>query len=333
MIKFSGNLGGWRTTGIKVRKGEWIRVKASGWIGFAHGGWHRDPNGRDSNGHFESPAKSYGNNHPAGNCIKNSLILKINNYILQGGTNKLFKSPDTGEIFISNNDNYCTDNSGAWNVHISAGNIRQKLLFIVNGYDRNMVGTIEGDIRKFEQFVQNATNNEITIEHKLIALPNIDSSELVNYGEKWGFIAGYSWKLDQELRKQGINPFDYAGIFRIYNHPYSSHNSAFGGNTWIWFNDRLGRKDRPGYTSIIGQQMYQGQEPPADYILHEYLHQLDHRFNDAKITEFADADHRGKNGIPAGATKQEYYRNILQITETGRRPPYGILHDIMGHLV
>lgn len=106
-----GNVQGWRRTNITVSKGDEIRGAAQGWITFFVG-YDRNPDGKDKNGNTEIAGPS----HPAPNRTRNSLVLRIGGEIVQAGTQFRFTCPSSGELEMSNNDDYSGDNFGQWTI-------------------------------------------------------------------------------------------------------------------------------------------------------------------------------------------------------------------------
>lgn len=132
--------------------------------------------------------------------------------------------------------------------------------------------------------------------------------------------AKYTRETHQSLDRRGLDPGSFAGILMVYR-PTNAPGSLFY-NTWIWFNDELsGSHKHPGFSSILT-----GGGPPLwELIVHEYLHQLDHRFErevhnpDPAQRGFMNPDHQNE---PAGLrlatllgasfpTNVAYYQAVL----------------------
>lgn len=112
-----GNYQGWFDINYTAWKGETLTLTAGGQIGFAWGGWNRGPDGRDENGLVQSPARQWDDGHgrhPAGDLVKNSLVVKIGDRVYQGGSNRQIYVEQAGRVMLSNNDNYAADNGGRW---------------------------------------------------------------------------------------------------------------------------------------------------------------------------------------------------------------------------
>jgi hypothetical protein len=88
------------------------------------------------------------------------------------------------------------------------------------------------------------------------------------------FAAKYDATVNQSLERRRLDPRQYAGVIMIY-----SPRNAPGGwieNTWEYFTDQISKVGlNPGFTSIAYQGVSVGLR---NYILHEYCHQLHHRF-------------------------------------------------------
>lgn len=114
-LVLKGTQQGWVGTGITVTMGDEIQVTASGKIRFFAIGYERDPDGKDEHGKEEVAPDG----HPAPGLIRNSLVFRIGNKLLQGGTNKKLTVFGSGELEMSNNDDYCRDNGGSWNIKVT----------------------------------------------------------------------------------------------------------------------------------------------------------------------------------------------------------------------
>lgn len=91
------------------------------------------------------------------------------------------------------------------------------------------------------------------------------------------YAASYNATVNDSLARRLIDPRQYAGVMMIY-YP-SNQPGTLIENTWIWFNDQLSANNlNPGFTSIVYQGTGFSLYPP---ILHEYCHQLHHRFQNA----------------------------------------------------
>lgn len=316
-----GNSSGWINTGVQVQAGQWVRITASGWVGFAFGGWHRSPDGLDQNGHGREIANS---NHPGANLTKNSLIVHIGGHTLQAGSNMAFRAQAGGQIHLIANDEHRADNGGSWQVNVDAGVLRQSLLLATQG-GLAQSPQIDAGIREFERLVAHHSDHSIKLDIRREHIPaQIDLSELVA-PDPIQHVAGYSTLFRNHLVKLGADPAAFDGVIRMYEQPATHTKYGY----WTWPSVG-GLPSRIGYSTIPVNAL--GGEPDGidGVLLHEYLHQLDFRFRDAGIPNFYDPD-----GKPHGSTmtNHQFYEHIMRRQEhDGAAPPYGQLHGIFGNL-
>lgn len=317
-----GNSSGWINTGVQVQSGQWICITASGWIGFAVGGWHRSPDGLDQNGQGREHANA---NHPGPGLTKNSLIVHIGGHTLQAGSNMAFRAPAGGQIHFIANDEYRGDNGGSWQVNLDTGVLRQSLLLATQG-GLAQSPRIDAGIREFERLVAHHSDRSIKLDIRHEHIPaQIDVSELVTPPNPAQRVAGYSALFRNHLAKQGADPATFDGVIRMYEQPATHPRYGY----WTW-PSVSGLPSRIGYSTIPVNAL--GSEPDGieGVLLHEYLHQLDFRFRDAGIPDFYDPD-----GKPHGSamTNHQFYEYIMRRQEHGGAPPpYGRLHGIFGNL-
>ncbi len=107
---------------LLVKKGQIVKIWAYNTdIKFAkHASWNgypRNPNGEDEHGNTERATP----NHPAPNCTKNSLVVRVGTgEFIQCGVSPVgFAARTEGSLYVTNNDDVCTDNEGYWTVNIS----------------------------------------------------------------------------------------------------------------------------------------------------------------------------------------------------------------------
>lgn len=343
-IVLNGTQGGWVRTGLAVRRGEIFDVQASGEIQFAWGGWGRGPDGTDHTGRSEAPARNWDSPqwgaHPAGDCVKNSLVLRVGNTVLQGGGYRAHSAPEDGEVLVASNDNHPQDNGGAWKIHLRSGlALHQRLLFIVQA--PALDPGITSRLRLLEQDIAGATGRLVRPQFTVIHVPQpVGANELQDYGGNLRFIAFYSRALhDLMTRQYRIDPRTFDAIFRLYEQP-AGKPSGFMGNTWQFWSDNPdwgnAKGNLPGYTGMPLQN-----NPPQSQsgsVLHEYLHMLDHRFGEAGVPQFANPDDRFKNAIPPGDPNDKshgaYYMNTLKMLENRATPvPFGRLHGRFGKVL
>jgi hypothetical protein len=343
-ITLNGTQANWMSTGVAVRRGEIFDVRASGEIQFAWGGWGRNPDGCDHTGRSEAPARNWDSKewgvHPAGSCVKNSLVLRVGNTLLQGGTYRAHSAPEDGEILVSCNDNHPQDNKGAWTVHLRTGlALYQQLLFVVQA--PKLAPNLESQLRNLEKDIMGVTGRLLRPQFRIVHVPQpVSPAEFHDYGDKLRFIAFYSRAFhDHMVRQHRLDPRAFDGIIRLYDHP-ASHPTGFVGNTWKFWSDNkdfgYAQGNLPGYIAMP----LQTNRPDALglAVLHEYLHMLDHRFEEVGVPQFANPDDRWKNAIPPGdkadTSHGMYYMNMLRMLENRATPvPFGRLHGRFGKVL
>jgi hypothetical protein len=115
--------------------------------------------------------------------------------------------------------------------------------------------------------------------HVVKMLKPLAASDYKNYGTA-GYVGMFNKPVAEFLLHRHINPRKYAGIVMIYR-PTNAPGGLFY-NTWIWFTDEIpslaSQKKHPGFSSIFYSSTY---NPGwlSELLVHEYLHQLDHRFD------------------------------------------------------
>ncbi len=328
-ITVQGNTSGWTDTGIHVRQGQWVRITASGWIGFAFGGWHRSPDGVDQNGQGRENASG---NHPGPNLVKNSLIAHIGGHTLQAGSNVAFRAPADGNIHLIANDDFRGDNGGSWQVEVNAGVLKQRLLLVTQGTIAPALSTlIETGIARFASLVAGHSDGMVAlqIERGGHITEAVDPSDMVPPRDppdpaSSQRVAGFGPAFRKRLERRGVHADNYDGLIRVYEHPAGFPGSGY----WTWsFTPGLTR--RISYSAIPIGALAREPDGVDGVLLHEYLHQLDYRFEDAGIPGFYDPD--GKPAAPP-MTNHQFYEHVMRRQMNGTPPPYGRLHGIFGKL-
>lgn len=334
-MQFLGNFQGWCNTGIRIAAGDRLQVLANGTIYFAMGTYPRNPDGRDEQGKQEiAPA-----NWPAGGKIRNSLCLRVGNWVWQGGSYVDVPVPVSGMLEITNNDDQAGDNKGFWNITFNVnpsapGRLFQQTLFVVigsnaiNSYQTQTL--IKDQINLFENFIYKHSKNQLVVATKHIALPGFT-------------VAGYNKSnfpnIDDPLvrsqvlaaiAKQGLNPDSFNNIFILFDELYNL-NPGDGGLTWGWFKFTA----VPWYwnTHVFANNVL------WEYFVHEYLHHIDYYFQELGQDSFINPDCRTGGAkckqnyslLPefkkaAGEPLSDnaaFYRGCLQFTDTnmGLRMP------------
>ena len=103
----------WTNTGIKVKRGQWLRFEPSGEIRLS---FHGDDVAVAAGA--KSGRKS--DKAPIPSIYLGALIGRVNNGkpFLIGDTSQAFQMPASGTLFLSGNDDYVGDNSGNYVVKI-----------------------------------------------------------------------------------------------------------------------------------------------------------------------------------------------------------------------
>lgn len=326
-ITVQGNTSGWTDTGIDVQQGQWIRITASGWIGFAFGGWHRNPDGVDQHGQGRETANGH---HPGPGLIKNSLIAHIGGHTLQAGSNMAIRAPASGRLHFIVNDDHRGDNGGSWQVNAEplAGplTLHQNLLLVTQGAMAASSSLIENGIRDFVGIVAAHSDRAVRISVARQHIPEqVAASEMViPAAGSTHRIAGYGPVFSQWLQRMGVDPAAFDGIFRLYEQPPQFPD--FGYWTWEFIS---GLPKRIGYTSMPVNILQNEPDGAGGVLLHEYLHQLDGRFKDAGVPGFYDPDAKPD---PAMSNFDYYTHTLRHYANSPLPPPYGLLNGVFGRL-
>ena len=180
--------------------------------------------------------------------------------------------------------------------------------------------TIISELALASDFFWTHSNQSLRVLfHRTKFLESLSQDDYKDYGAS-GHVGKYTSKIHDSLKRRGIDPKRYAGIMMLYR-PTNAPGGLFY-NTWIWFNDEISSHHKhPGFSSIfVGNPV-----PLWELIVHEYLHQLDHRFEkeadnpDPAQHGFMNPDHKTE---PAGqllatllgtsfSTNVSYYKAIL----------------------
>lgn len=321
----AGNTNQWLNTGINVQAGQWVRITAAGYINFAVGGWPRSADGVDPGGQGRERANA---NHPGPGLTKNSLIAHVGGRTVQAGADMAFRAPAGGPLQLMVNDDYRNDNGGQWTVTVDLPRaplrLVQKLLMVTQrpGPPSALVTKAIEDFRgHVTQYTGGAVEAAITPVHLPVAVQPVEMA--VPNQKLPDRVAGYHPVFQSQLIQQGRNPADFDGIFRLYEQPQGFPNWGY----WTWY-QISGTARRIGFTSIPVDHF--GNTPDAGYgvLMHEYLHQMDHRFDDAGVPGFYNPDEK-----PNGMGNQAYYEQSLRQMAGGVAPPFGLLNRVFGRLV
>ncbi|MGZ5098898.1 MAG: hypothetical protein ACXWF6_16025 [Usitatibacter sp.] len=135
---------------------------------------------------------------------------------------------------------------------------------------------ITSELIAASDFLWTSSRQSLRVDFQVVKiLKSVVASDYRDYGTS-GSAAKYSASVSQLLASRRINPAQYAGVMMIYR-PTNAPPNLFN-NTWVWYNDEISsHKGNPGFSSVI----YSGTSssvPLSELVVHEYLHQLDHRF-------------------------------------------------------
>lgn len=321
----AGNTNQWLDTGINVHPGQWVRITAAGYIHFAASGWPRSADGVDQGGNGRERANA---SHPGPGLTKNSLIAHVGGHTVQAGADMAFRAPAGGPVQLMVNDDYRNDNGGQWTVTVDLPpaplRLVQKLLVATQGKGA-ATNLVENAIKDFaghvHQYTGGVVQAAITRTHLAAEVQPVEMT--IPSAKHEDIVAGYNPIFQAQLIQQGCNPGDFDGVFRLYDQPPGFPKWGY----WTWY-QISGFARRIGYTTIpVG---HFGLTPDAGYgvMMHEYLHQMDHRFDDAGVPDFY-SPHDNFNGMP----NQKFYEHTLRHLPSGAPPPFGLLHRVFGRLV
>ncbi len=321
----AGNTNAWLNTGINVHPGQWVRITATGFIHFAAGGWPRSADGVDQSGNGRERANA---SHPGPGLTKNSLIAQVGGHTVQAGADMAFRAPAGGPVQLMVNDDYRNDNGGQWRVIVDLPpaplRLVQKLLVVTQGKGAAS-SLVENAIKDFaghvHQYTGGTVQAAITRTHLGADVQPVEMA--VPSAEHADRVAGYNPMFQAQLIQQGHNPAHFDGVFRLYDQPPSFPNWGY----WTWY-QISGLPRRIGYTTIPVDHFGLTFDAGYGVMMHEYLHQMDHRFDDAGVPGFYNPHDK-----PDGMPNQKFYEHSLQHLPGGAPPPFGLLHLVFGRLV
>jgi hypothetical protein len=199
--------------------------------------------------------------------------------------------------------------------------LHQNILVLVQGGtndESSMVATVRNHLTEFVKLANIGSQGKVTLHINLAEYLNNDlhTTDFMDYGGSHRFIAFYNHDFDEILVKNcGIQPYYYDYIIRVYKHP-ASLPTGFIANTWHWYNEYLGTpKLQKSYTSAIVTNLMPPHAVVGEVFLHEYCHQLQHRFSDVGINSIVDPDTHGpmqSNPLFNSPTDLGFYYKIMQ---------------------
>ena len=171
--------------------------------------------------------------------------------------------------------------AGSDGAHPDSGHLQQAVLVILRFPPEGTAGELTAAEEKHviteldaaTEFLWVNSNQSLRVRFLRVKFESsLEAVEYTNYGSS-GFAAMYSPALGQALVHRHVDVERYAGVIMIYR-PTHAPGGLFN-NTWIWINEQLpGPRRNPGFSSIP----YEGSSLLSELVVHEYLHQLDHRF-------------------------------------------------------
>lgn len=174
--------------------------------------------------------------------------------------------------------------AAAEGVHPDPGYLQQTVLIIlrfppqgVSGELTNLdEGYITSQLKAVSDFLWSNSNQSLRVNFAVVKiLQSVLPDDYECYGDA-GCAAKFNAVVQKSLANRLIDARQYAGVIMIYR-PTNEPAKGLFYNTWIFFNDQLGGPHlNPGYSAILYK--YDTSPPLSQYILHEYCHQLHHRF-------------------------------------------------------
>jgi hypothetical protein len=181
--------------------------------------------------------------------------------------------------------------------HPDPGYLHQTVLVILRFPPEGVAGTLSANDESYinsqlsaaSDFIWTNSNQSLRVTFAVIkieqSLLTTDYEKYPAQNQQFQYAASYNATVNESLARRLVNPRQYAGVVMIYYNPSNPPGSLFA-NTWIYFNDQLpgqlpGVTLNPGFTSIV----YMGQTSPplSQFIVHEYCHQLHHRFQNEAL--------------------------------------------------
>lgn len=352
-----GNQYGLQDADCWINKGDFIAIKASGWIG-TRIGEVVEPDGADANGKTYAAVDDVFGTHPTTSLPKYVLMVGINNEFYQGGKNELLHSGHEGRLAFGINDNMTMDNNGWWDVEYSVGDhVEQDILIVVQNY-KEEIEHIEKAVQDLAAFVYEHSGKKIKLNMTLHQAEfDLVPGDFLLSGSDGGAITSVTKDFKTKLESEGVDISAFHCVMRLYKYPavtgWRTPSKDYG-DTWPRFTTA-------GFLSPItvsvnldvvnyndfGFSTGDYKPPLYNVLVHEYMHVLYNMFEEKKVAGFASADDKGKNKIPytryGGGSltdpvqigekeSMSYYQNMLRLTESLTPPQYQYLHDGFGYL-
>jgi hypothetical protein len=351
-FRVMGNVYGFQDAGKYVYKGDFIMIRATGWIN-TRMGEAAGPDGKTTKGEeFDAVDDVFGQ-HPSTAHKKYVLLVKIGDAVMAAGKEVMIQSPEEGRLQFAINDNLVSDNSGFWNVNFESGaGLKQRFLF-VNHNIPDGDGRITMAIEDCCGMLHHGSFNQLKIEKEIIDAtayvmgPDDFTKIYERQGhdlpdKEVGSAPANNQRFMAWLNQQGYDLSEYQVVFRIYQNQPGFPAVPPGLRGLMWF--KLGPGVLyPYVTSIFVNNtayMNSAERPLADLLLHEYLHVLDDMFQSSGVPEFASPHDRQTSKIPYDAVSsnpfildREYYIATLGLLQDGfTLPPYARLSGDYGKL-
>jgi hypothetical protein len=348
-FRLIGNIYDFQDADQYVYKGDFIMVRASGWI-TTRAGEAAGPDGKTNKGEtFDAVDDVWGKHHTLQHK-KYTLLIKVGDDIIASGKDVVIQSPVDGRLQFAINDNNTMDNSGFWAIQFECGaRLRQRILF-VNHNVPDPAGQLSADMENCCATIERSSFDVLSIgrDIHMAASYTLQADDFIQHlndqtKKPDGFTLHYNQRFMAYLNEQGYDLSDYQLIFRIYRHePHLPPKPNISGR--VFYKIYGGGDALYPYVSVIladNTSFYNAAEwPLADVLLHEYLHIIDEAFMSVGVPEFASPHSRDKNAILYNKTSthifdlnREYYKATLGLLEDGfTTPPYARLSGIFGSL-
>lgn len=344
-FRLLGNVYGFQDANAYIYQGDFVRVKASGWI-TTRAGEAAGPDGKNNKGELFDAVDDIWGNHPSTEHKKYTLLVKIEDTIVAAGNDIVITAPVAGRLSFAINDNMTGDNGGFWRVEFEYGTkLRQRFLF-VNHNVPDPGDNIKTDIEVFCRNVEQYSAGQLGIEKEFLQdfgyrLEPDDFREIFDDENKpAGFAPTHNQRFMAYLNEQGYDLSRYQMICRIYKHEPSFPQKAGArgvmfakwptGNFYPYVTCIL--TDNTGFSDVT-------ERPLTDVILHEYLHVLDDMFDESGTPGFASPHDRQTSSIPYDnngskydADRSFYFASLGLMADGFSMPPYARLCGDYGQL-
>jgi hypothetical protein len=133
---------------------------------------------------------------------------------------------------------------------------------------------IINQVKAASNFIWMNSNKTLRVNFKRLTFDmTLDRSDYEVYGGNQ-VAAKFSKKIRTAVTNRNVLPEEWAGVILIYR-PTNAPGGSLINNTWKYLDDPT--QTLPGFSSVL----FNGTDALSEVIVHEYLHQLDHRFEEA----------------------------------------------------